>query len=177
MIFKYNKDQLRFGKVNNIKIVGYLFVLMILVSPIFWAYEFFIEKKLFREDIYAVTTEQICLVQEVNIDIAKEFKKVVTLTTYTIESSQTDDEPLITASGFKLDSINPSKHRVIAISRDLKKTLMFGDSVRLTNAGRFDGVWYVRDLMNKRFNNKIDILINPDEKHTKLYGIVLTKLD
>ena len=116
-------------------------------------------------------------IEEVDVEITKEFKKIVTLTTYTIDPSQTNDEPLITASGFKLDSINPRKHRIIAISRDLKKVLGFGDKVKLENAGKFNGVWYVRDLMNKRFTNKIDILINPNGTHTKLYGVVIKKLD
>jgi 3D (Asp-Asp-Asp) domain-containing protein len=103
--------------------------------------------------------------------------KQVTLTTYTTDSNQTDSTPLITASGFKLDSINPRRHRVIAVSRDLKRKLKFGDKVRLSNAGRFNGVWYVRDLMNKRFKNKIDVLINPNGRHTKLSGVVITKID
>ena len=60
-------------------------------------------------------------ITEIEAEITKEFKKIVTLTTYTIDPLQTDDTPLITASGFKLDSINPRKHRIIAISRDLKK--------------------------------------------------------
>jgi len=116
-------------------------------------------------------------IKEIEAEITKEFKTIVILTTYTIDPLQTDDTPLITASGFKLDSINPSKHRVIAVSRDLKRKLKFGDKVKLENAGRFNGVWHVRDLMNKRFKNKIDVLINPDARPTKLYGVILTKID
>jgi 3D (Asp-Asp-Asp) domain-containing protein len=116
-------------------------------------------------------------IKKIDLEIIEEFRKIVTLTTYTIDPLQTDSTPLITASGFKLDSINPRRHRVIAVSRDLKRKLKFGDKVRLSNAGRFNGVWYVRDLMNKRFTNKIDILINPDGRHTKLSGVVITKID
>jgi len=116
-------------------------------------------------------------IKKIDLEITEEFRKIVTLTTYTIDPLQTDSTPLITASGFKLDSINPSRHRVIAVSRDLKIKLKFGDKVRLSNAGRFNGVWYVRDLMNKRFENKIDVLINPDGRHTKLSGVVITKID
>ena len=116
-------------------------------------------------------------IKKIDLEITEEFRKIVTLTTYTIDPLQTDSTPLITASGFKLDSINPRRHRVIAVSRDLKRKLNFGDKVRLSNAGRFNGVWYVRDLMNKRFKNKIDILINPNERHTKLSGVVITKID
>jgi 3D (Asp-Asp-Asp) domain-containing protein len=116
-------------------------------------------------------------ITKIEAEITKEFRKIVTLTTYTIDPQQTDSTPLITASGFKLDSINPRRHRVIAVSRDLKRKLKFGDKVRLANAGRFNGVWHVRDLMNKRFKNKIDILINPNGRPTKLYGVIITKLD
>jgi 3D (Asp-Asp-Asp) domain-containing protein len=116
-------------------------------------------------------------IKKIDLEITEEFRNIVTLTTYTIDPLQTDSTPLITASGFKLDSINPRRHRVIAVSRDLKRKLKFGDKVRLSNAGRFNGVWYVRDLMNKRFKNKIDILINPNGRHTKLSGVVITKID
>jgi 3D (Asp-Asp-Asp) domain-containing protein len=100
----------------------------------------------------------------------------VTLTTYTVDPSQTDNTPLITASGFKLDHLNPRRHRVIAISRDLKARFKFGSRVRITNAGRFNGVYVVRDLMNKRFRRKIDILINPRDKHTKLTNVIINKI-
>jgi len=100
----------------------------------------------------------------------------VTLTTYTVDPSQTDNTPLITASGFKLDNLNPRRHRVIAISRDLKTRFKFGSRVRITNAGRFNGVYVVRDLMNKRFRRKIDILINPKDKHTKLTNVIINKI-
>jgi hypothetical protein len=42
--------------------------------------------------------------------------QVVSLSTYKADTTETDSSPLITASGFKLDSLNPKKHRVIAIS-------------------------------------------------------------
>lgn len=100
----------------------------------------------------------------------------VTLTTYTVDPSQTDNTPLITASGFKLDNLNPRRHRVIAISRDLRARFKFGSRVRITNAGRFNGVYVVRDLMNKRFRRKIDILINPEDKHTKLTNVIINKI-
>ena len=109
--------------------------------------------------------------------VAEEFRKVVTLTTYSTTEEETDDSPTITASGFEIDEDNPKKHRIIAVSRDLKRRLRFGEKVVLSNAGRFNGVWYVRDLMNSRFKNKIDVLINPDDKQTKMFGVVIKKLD
>jgi len=121
--------------------------------------------------------EIIKVEKEVEEKVADEFRKIVTLTTYSVTEEETDDSPNITASGFEIDEDNPKKHRIIAVSRDLKRKLRFGEKVILSNAGRFTGVWYVRDLMNSRFRNKIDVLINEDDKQTKMFGVVLKKLD
>ena len=101
---------------------------------------------------------------------------VVKVTMYTIDPRQTDDTPTITASGFNVGWKNPKKHRIIAISRDLKKRFKYGSYVRLEGCGKYDGVYRIEDLMNKRFRNRIDILINPNDKPTmfaqaKLYSI------
>ena len=103
---------------------------------------------------------------------------LVTATTYTIKEEQTDSTPLITASGYKLDSLNPKKDKVIVVSRDLKRKFRFGEKVRIKGAGKLDGVYTVRDVMNRRFTKKIDILINPDDdgnRYTKvkLYPITI----
>ena len=98
---------------------------------------------------------------------------VVTVTTYTVSAGETDSTPLITASGYKLDSVNPKKQKVIAISRDLKRKYKFGQKVRVKGAGKLDGVYTVRDLMAKRWTKKIDILINPDESGTKIRRVKL----
>jgi len=100
----------------------------------------------------------------------------VTVTTYTASANETDSTPLITASGFKIDSLNPAKHRIIAVSRDLKSKWKFGTRVKLLNAGIYNGVYQVLDVMNKRFKNRIDILINADDQHTKLENIKILKL-
>ena len=102
--------------------------------------------------------------------------KVVSLSTYKADTTETDSSPLVTASGLKLDSSNPKKHRVIAISRDLKALFAFGDKVILTNAGKFNGIWFVHDVMNKRYKNKIDILINPSDRQLSLKGVLISKI-
>ena len=102
--------------------------------------------------------------------------QVVTLSTYKADTAETDSTPLVTASGFKLDSLNPKKHRVIAISRDLKALFSFGDKVELSNAGKFNGIWFIHDLMNKKYKNKIDILINPSDRQMSLERVVISKI-
>jgi 3D (Asp-Asp-Asp) domain-containing protein len=106
----------------------------------------------------------------------KPMYELVTLTTYTATKKETDSTPNITASGFKIDTTNPKKHRIIAVSRDLKAKYNFGSKIKIINAGRYNGYYYVKDLMNKRWKNRIDILVNSDDKQTKLYNIKIIKL-
>jgi 3D (Asp-Asp-Asp) domain-containing protein len=102
--------------------------------------------------------------------------ETVTLTTYTPTVGETDSTPHITASGFKIDTINPKKHRIIAVSRDLKKKWPFGTKVRIKKAGRYNGVYIVKDVMNKRFKNRIDILIGKDDRQTAMNNVIITKI-
>ena len=90
----------------------------------------------------------------------------VTVTMYQPETRQTDSSPYVTASGFKLDKKNPKKDRIIAVSRDLLDKLKFGDKVILEGIGEWSGEYVVHDVMNKRFRNRIDILINPGDEAT-----------
>jgi 3D (Asp-Asp-Asp) domain-containing protein len=101
---------------------------------------------------------------------------IVTVTTYKATSEETDSTPNITASGFKISKKNPKKHRIIAVSRDLKRKLKFGQKVRLRNAGKYNGEYVVRDVMNKRYKKRIDILINPKDKQTKLSKVKVYKV-
>ena len=101
---------------------------------------------------------------------------IVTLTTYTASVKETDSTPNITASGFKIDTNNAKKHRIIAVSRDLKKKLKFGSKVRIEGAGKYDGIYAVHDVMNKRYRNRIDILIGHNDKQTKLEKVKIYKL-
>ena len=100
--------------------------------------------------------------------------EIVTLTTYKASEGETDSTPNITASGFKIT--NPKKHRIIAVSRDLKKKYKFGQKVRITGAGKYDGTYRVHDVMNKRYKNRIDILIGDKDKQTKLRKIKIYKI-
>lgn len=102
---------------------------------------------------------------------------VVTMTTYHAKAGQTDSTPFVTASGYKINEKHPERDRIIAISRDLKKIFKFGDSVLITNAGKdYDGVYYIHDVMNKRFRKKIDILISSKDSGTKLRNVIIKKL-
>ena len=114
--------------------------------------------------------------QEINEDsIEVEPFEIVTLTTYKSVGSETDSHPRITASGFKISKKNPKKHRIMAVSRDLKKKYPFGTKLTIKNAGKYNGEYVVQDVMNKRYKKRIDILINPKDKQTTIKGVKLIK--
>jgi 3D (Asp-Asp-Asp) domain-containing protein len=100
--------------------------------------------------------------------------EIVTLTTYRASEAETDSTPNITASGFKIT--NPKKHRIIAVSRDLKKKYKFGQKIRIVGAGKYSGTYKVQDVMNKRYKKRIDILIGANDKQTKLRKIKIYKI-
>jgi len=100
--------------------------------------------------------------------------EIVTLTTYKANESETDSTPNITASGFKIT--NPKKHKIIAVSRDLKRKYKFGQKVRIVGAGKYDGTYRVHDVMNKRYRKRIDILVGHNDKQTKLKKVKIYKL-
>ena len=102
--------------------------------------------------------------------------ETVTLTTYSATLGETDSTPHITASGFKIDTTNPKKHRIIAVSRDLKKKWPFGTKVRIKRAGKYNGVYTVKDVMNKRYKNRVDILIGEDDKQITMNNVKITKI-
>ena len=85
----------------------------------------------------------------------------VTATVYHAVEGQTDDTPLITASGKHIEPSNPASHRWIAVSRDLEKLgFVFGTKVTVECAGEMNGIWTVQDRMNRRWKHRIDFLVN-----------------
>lgn len=85
-----------------------------------------------------------------------------TATYYNAVESQCDGDPLVTASGARidLDSLNKYQYRWIAISRDLLEFYKFGDSVFIESDNKsVEGWWVVNDLMNRRWSRRIDFLV------------------
>jgi 3D (Asp-Asp-Asp) domain-containing protein len=92
----------------------------------------------------------------------------VTATIYHATPSQTDSTPNRTATNFKIDMANPAIHRIVAVSRDLEeKGFTMNKVILVTGAGDMDGLWVIRDRMNKRWNNRIDFLVDETLKGGK----------
>jgi 3D (Asp-Asp-Asp) domain-containing protein len=89
----------------------------------------------------------------------------VTATAYNSTPAQTSYEhPKITAWG---DSITPGV-KWIAVSRDLmRKGLRHNTMVKIDT---FKGIYLVKDKMNKRWTNRIDIYMDEDIKKAREWG-------
>jgi 3D (Asp-Asp-Asp) domain-containing protein len=85
----------------------------------------------------------------------------VKATMYHPVEAQCDDTPLITADGSKICPISVSEWNWIAVSQDLLKKnggiFNYGDKVYIKGTHK-DGVYTIRDCMNKRKTFQIDIL-------------------
>ena len=126
--------------------------------------------------LFIIPMEVTMMEKEIEKEIAGIEPDIVTVTTYTPSVEETDSTPLITASGFKINPKNPKKQRIIAVSRDLKKKYKFGKKVRITGIGKLSGTYTVRDVMNKRYRKRIDILIGTKDKQTKFRKAKLYKI-
>jgi 3D (Asp-Asp-Asp) domain-containing protein len=84
---------------------------------------------------------------------------VVTVSVYNAVEEQCNADFLNTAFMFHLGKGNHFKHRIIAVSRDLLVKYPNKSKVLLEGT-KYDGIYTVRDKMNKRFSKRIDILID-----------------
>lgn len=93
----------------------------------------------------------------------------VTLTCYQPVRSQCNEEPLVTADGSRINlhHLKANKLRWCAVSRDLLYLFPKDRPKRVLIEGY--GIYFVKDVMNKRHRHRIDILIHP--KDTKRISI------
>ncbi|WP_299335682.1 hypothetical protein [uncultured Psychroserpens sp.] len=88
----------------------------------------------------------------------------VTATAYNSLAYQTSSNPHITAFG---DSLKPGL-RYIAVSRDLlKKGLSHNTLVKIEG---LEGTYLVKDKMNRRWRNRIDVYMGTDVKAARQWG-------
>ena len=86
----------------------------------------------------------------------------VTVTTYNPTRGQTDSTPHITADGTHFKTWKATEYRYVALSRDLLSRwggpFEYGDYIIIEGTGKWDGVYQVRDTMNRKWTNRVDIL-------------------
>ena len=103
----------------------------------------------------------------------------VVVTMYHPVRGQTDRTPDILADGTKITIHKASEYNYVAVSRNLLKRwggwLDYGDFIVLTGTDGKNGVYQVKDTMNKRFVNRIDILESPGTKPYKFTDAKIKK--
>ena len=86
----------------------------------------------------------------------------VTVTTYNPTEEQTDSTPNQTADGTIIKPWKATEYRYVALSRDLLSRwggpFEYGDYVIIEGTGKYDGIYQVRDTMNRKWKNRVDIL-------------------
>ena len=86
----------------------------------------------------------------------------VRATMYHPVEEQCDDTPLITADGSKIDPHRVSGWNWIAVSQHMLTRnggpLNYGDTVYIFGTDHKDGMYIIKDCMNKRKTNQIDFL-------------------
>ena len=86
----------------------------------------------------------------------------VRATMYHPVEEQCDDTPLITADGSKIDPYKVSNWNWIAVSQHMLTRnggpLNYGDTVYIFGTEHKDGIYVIKDCMNKRKTNQIDFL-------------------
>ena len=89
-------------------------------------------------------------------------------TKYNATTDQCDEDPFTTADLSKIDKRKLHRHELkwIAVSRDLLNQFRMGDVVEIKcDNEKLNGEWEIHDLMNKRFNNRIDFLVPLNDKY------------
>ena len=110
----------------------------------------------------------------------EEYGIIVDVTMYQPVYPQTDKTPDITADGTRIRIHKASEYKFVALSRNLLKRwggpFDYGDFVLLKNAGHKDGVYQVRDTMNPKWVNVVDILESKDVRPYKFTNAHIFKL-
>ena len=105
----------------------------------------------------------------------------VDVTMYQPVYPQTDDTPNITADGTRIRISKASQYKFVALSRNLLKRwggpFDYGDFILLKGAGNKDGVYQVRDTMNPKWVNVVDILESESVRPYKYTDAQIYKLN
>ena len=125
-------------------------------------------KKMYSSKIERLESENSELRDE--LSHYDEYGIEVDVTMYQPNEIQCDDTPNITADGTKIRISKASNYKFVALSRNLLKRwggpFDYGDFVLLKGTNHKDGVYQVRDTMNPKWVNVVDIL---ESEHVEPY--------
>ena len=136
-------------------------------------------KEMYSEKIERLESENSSLRDE--LSHYDEYGIVVDVTMYQPVFPQTDTTPDITADGTRIRISKASNYKFVALSRNLLKRwggpFDYGDFVLLKGTEGKDGVYQVRDTMNPKWVNVVDILESEHVLPYKFTGVHIFKLN
>ncbi len=154
-------------------------VAVTLVNGFFSTNMFDSYKNMYSDKIERLEKENIVLQKELNH--YNEYGIEVDVTMYQPVYPQTDMTPNITADGTKIRISKASDYKFVALSRNLLKRwggpFDYGDFILLKGAGKKDGVYQVRDTMNPKWVNVVDILESESVQPYKYTDAQIYKLN
>jgi len=105
----------------------------------------------------------------------------VNVTMYQPVYPQTDNTPDITADGTRIRINKASEYKFVALSRNLLKRwggpFDYGDFILIKGTKNKDGVYQVRDTMNPKYVNYVDILESINVKPYKYENVQIYKMN
>ena len=154
---------------ENQRLMAYV-ILVVLLNGFFSVNMIEKNKRIYNSQL----NNQIAVTETLRSELTEFYKYgvVVDVTMYQPTLYQTDSTPNITADGTKIRISKASDYKYVALSRNLLKRwggpFDYGDFIliRGTTDGHKDGVYNVRDTMNPKYVNYVDIL---ESKHVQPY--------
>ena len=136
-------------------------------------------KEMYSDKIERLESENFELRDE--LSHYDEYGIEVDVTMYQPVYPQTDMTPNITADGTRIRISKASQYKFVALSRNLLKRwggpFDYGDFILLKGAGNKDGVYQVRDTMNPKWVNVVDILESENVQPYKYTDAQIFKLN
>ena len=136
-------------------------------------------KNMYKDKIEHLENENSILQKE--LDHYNQYGIEVDVTMYQPVYPQTDMTPNITADGTRIRISRASDYKFVALSRNLLKRwggpFDYGDFILLKGAGNKDGVYQVRDTMNPKWVNVVDILESESVEPYKYTDAQIYKLN
>ena len=155
-------------------------IIVVTLINVFYSINIFQNNREFYADELDRLTEKNNVIQtELN-----EFLKYgieVDVTMYQPTRHQTDSTPNITADGTRIKISRASDYKFVALSRNLLSRwggpFEYGDFILIKGTDSKDGVYQVRDTMNPKWVNMVDILESTNVKPYKYVDAQIYKMN
>ena len=165
---------------DNNKLIAYV-LLVVLLNGFFSINIIEKNKRFYNSQL----NNQMAVTKTLRSELTEFYKYgvVVDVTMYRPTKRETDSTPNITADGTRIRISKASDYKFVALSRNLLKRwggpFDYGDFILIkgTTDSHKDGVYHVRDTMNPKYVNYVDILESKNVKPYKYTDVYLCKMN